>query len=293
MATEAGTAAHKSMEQRERARRLATGEIRFEGSDSVAGQDFIRQQTTALVKQEERGFARQSLDQLEQALQRAIREGSTIEAEAIQNVMLSQGGRGLEAFNNSVMAAENAGHMEHDSQMRGALSENMRTNHAGAMMKDFGTRQWAQSQDMMGASQARWSGAGAGDVSAQDFAGMSAAAQMRYLGVQEVRDAQGNVSYDFSGVHGGQLSDAAIAALSDSSSELGRGITAGGASHTALQQIAAQRGVRTNAPSQASTVSADDISGMTAEQTRDFIEDAMRGRRVPPNNQPPAPPSTP
>ncbi|MDO4712990.1 MAG: hypothetical protein Q4B05_03775 [Candidatus Saccharibacteria bacterium] len=208
--------------------------------DVPGGAAYIREQEAALVKQQEVGFRASSLEELEKSMVEAIQKGNRIAAQAIQNVMLSQGGRGLEAFNKSVMKTEPTG------EMRTSLVENLVSNHGSALMKDFATRQWTQSGETMAAAQAAWTGPNKNtdSISAKDFSDMSSAAQLRVLGASVGDDGNVTIAVDKDGNYGGRnLDNNALRALLDSSTDLGEGIAKDSPVAKALQKVAAQRGI--------------------------------------------------
>lgn len=208
--------------------------------DVPGGAAYIREQEAALVKQQEVGFRASSPEELEKSMVEAIQKGNRIAAQAIQNVMLSQGGRGLEAFNKSVMKTEPTG------EMRTSLVENLVSNHGSALMKDFATRQWTQSGETMAAAQAAWTGPNKNtdSISAKDFSDMSSAAQLRVLGASVGDDGNVTIAVDKDGNYGGRnLDNNALRALLDSSTDLGEGIAKDSPVAKALQEVAAQRGI--------------------------------------------------
>lgn len=221
----------------------AAGGTRLRGLEATpGGSSYIRQQEAALVKQQEVGFRASSLEELEKSMVEAIQKGNRIAAQAIQNVMLSQGGRGLEAFNKSVMKTEPTG------EMRTSLVENLVSNHGSALMKDFATRQWTQSGETMAAAQAAWTGPNKNtdSISAKDFSDMSSAAQLRVLGASVGDDGNVTIAVDKDGNYGGHnLDNNALRALLDSSTDLGEGIAKDSPVAKALQKVAAQRGIAT------------------------------------------------
>lgn len=229
---------------------------------SVAGQAYMKQQESAIVKQQEGQYRGQSLTDLEASMLRAFESGDYIQAQAIQNLMAVQGGRGLEAFNRTVVRAEAGDLMS--GKMRSSLAENLAMNHAGTLAKDFATRQWAQTSDTMTKAQAEWTGLNdnTSSVSAKDFSEMSTAAQMRLLGASVTRNDKGEVvEVNIPEGAGGSLDTNALRALLDSSTDLGEGITRGGDVDVALRTLLEQREAGARARQKANEQPEDSSSG--------------------------------
>ncbi len=148
------------------------------------------------------------LPELRQELTRAATNGETARAQAAQNKLLQSGSKGVEAFNNAIIDAEHNGPLE--SEMRSALAANIRSSHAGAMEKDYGTREWATGNDSMTASQfmAAKNAVEKGGLTAEKFANMTKEAQARMLetgSAATLTPDQRKMLVDTDGVYAGKL----------------------------------------------------------------------------------------